>query len=257
ARRKATAASDLASDLEKSLGDGREEDALKDLVTLRARLDARRSAGGSGTDVAERFRRAASEQGKEAERVLARASSKRTEETEAIDRLNRLRRERTETKSRSRQEQLDREIAELEGQAEALHREAEEAFVKARGAEREAAVKRGQASLVRHLADGGTVGPGSTLTREQTDKLGQNIATTDMRIGVMPIDDRYDARIAPEPSEVEARVFSWDPAQASQRSDLSGEDQSDPGQRAIRPDGGADAAEGGEHATDGDLADGP
>jgi len=253
ARQKASDAEELAANLEKTLGTGKDEEAIAHLVMLRERLDARRAAGGSGADVAERFRRAASEQGKEAERALARASSGRTEETEAIGRLNRLRRERTETKSRSRQEQLDREIAEQEGRIEVLHREAEEAFVKARGAEREAAVKRGQASLVRHLADGGTVGPGSTLTREQTDKLGQNIATTDMRIGVMSIDDRYDLRIAPPPSEVEARVFSWDPAQANRRSDLGVTGQPDPGQRTTRPDGGAD----GERATDGDLADGP
>lgn len=212
-RQRAATADRLATDLQSTLSASRDDEALVHLKTLKERLDTKSRPDGD-LGVAEKSRRAVTENEREAAKRLTKANASRTEETELATRVDRLKREREAARG-GRKEELDREIAGLEEQLGHLHKETETAFTQAREQERETAVLRGQASLTRHLTTAGSAGPGTELTDDQVSGLGQRIGGAGSRIASIPIDERYDAQLAGTPADVEARMFDWDLASAA------------------------------------------
>lgn len=210
---RAVSAKKLSTDLAASLSANDEERSLSHLRTLKERLDSK-SGPDAAIDVAEKARRAVTENEKQAAEALRRANTQRADENELTDRVARLKREQEDTRSRARKEELQREITGLEEQLGHLRSETAAAYTKAAMIEKETAVLRGQASLTRHLSTTEDHGPGVELSAEQVADLGIRITGTGSRINTIPIDERYDAMLTATPAEVEARTFDWDLASA-------------------------------------------
>ncbi len=213
-RQRSMEATKLATDLSGSLNNGRDQDALKHLVSLRERLDSK-SGPSARPDIAEAARRAVSEQEREAAKALDRAHAKRTEESELTDRINRLERERDGTGNKGRKEDLDREISGYKEQLGFLREETATALARANTLERGTAVMRGKASLIRYLTSSEPTSGGMAPTSDEVAALARRITSNDTRIAALPIDERYDALIVTTDAEVEARSFDWELAAAS------------------------------------------
>jgi hypothetical protein len=209
ARQQAATAQRLSTDLQATMAAKRDSETLVHLTALKQRMDTRSGPEG-GLDATEKARRALSAQEKEAARLLNIANGKRAEENELADRLNRLKREQAEAKGKARKDELQRQIDEVDGQLVAQRRETEMAFTKARAEEKRTAVLRGQTSLTGHLSTNGGREPVSEVTATQITSLGQRIEGTEKQVEAMPIDERFDAQIAVNGTEVEARTFDWD-----------------------------------------------
>jgi hypothetical protein len=209
ARQQAATAQRLSTDLQATMAAKRDSETLVHLTALKQRMDTRSGPEGS-MDATEKARRALSAQEKEAARLLNIANGKRAEENELADRVNRLKREQAEAKGKARKDELQRQIDELDGQLAAQRKETETAFSEARAEEKRTAVMRGQASLTRHLSTNGGREPGTEVTAAQVTSLGQRIEGTANKVEAMPIDERFDAQLAENGTEVEARTFDWD-----------------------------------------------
>lgn len=209
ARQQAAAAQRLSTGLQATMAAKRDSETLAHLTALKQRMDTRSGPEGS-VDATEKARRALSAQEKEAARLLNIANGKRAEENELADRVNRLKREQAEAKGKARKDELQRQIDELDGQLAAQRKETGTAFAKARAEEKRTAVMRGQTSLTRHLSTNGGREPGTEVTAAQISSLGQRIEGTANKVEAMPIDERFDAQLAENGTEVEARTFDWD-----------------------------------------------
>ncbi|MBK8497270.1 MAG: PD40 domain-containing protein [Flavobacteriales bacterium] len=208
-QQQASVADKLSTDVAAAVATQDDVRTLRLMKQLRERLEVKQGPN-AGADAAERARQAVTDHEKTVARALATANAKRSDENELTDRVTRLKRERDDTRSRSRKEELDREIVTFEEQLGHLRNETRAAFDQVAAMDMETATLRGQASLTRHLTTAGEHGPGSELTQAQLDQLGQRIAGIDQRIAAITIDERFDAQIASNTSEVEARTFDWD-----------------------------------------------